>query len=313
MGRIFEPSDPSLNEQQSRTDAEPQTAKPRAADLTGIFKQVSVRETAPLPATAGPGVLKEQEVDLFSTLGQGSSSGDLGFTRMFQSLGANTPAAAPLPASGTPLRQESEPMRAPHSSASEASATAVPPSSGRFDLGLPRANASFGEPSPAPLHGPAGGGFTELLHTLSSESDPGQSMASMPPPAPPMVRPAPEGPGEFTRIISRSIRREDVESEARQEQNVSPPPAPVEPGPPHLPLQGVHFQEPFATSMPGMVVPDSPVQQVRSAADRLSISSATQQGSRGKLQEFVPLLLIAILFALVILILLVAVVLFRHH
>ena len=157
----------------------------------------------------------------------------------------------------------------------------------------------------APLAVPQlGGGFTELLRTLSVETE-----VEVPalPAVPVILSPqSPKGPGEFTRIISGSMLREAqgrTGTPAVQNDELPERPRPSESG------EGAQLREAeqsiaFAASTPlNSFTPPRP--QVE-PAPRIDTPATS------KLQQYTPLLLIGNLFVMLLVLVLVGFALLRH-
>jgi len=197
-----------------------------------------------------------------------------------------------------------------------------------------RADEPFIAPQPPPpmAPAPAAGGFTQLLRTLSA--DPVPQPVAQPPLAPPMTpltmppiqQPASSpsmsgGPGEFTRVISGSQFREmQTQGPAAQGPPVLPqqpaarpglppmqfPPTPAFPQAPAMPQMPAahggaappampHFQPPAFQFPPAPAPPAAP-----------------QPPAPGKLQQYLPLILILNIFVLLVIVLILIFVL-RHR
>ncbi len=182
-------------------------------------------------------------------------------------------------------------------------------------------------PSPTPQ---TKGGFTQLLRTLSAEAEIEARAYPIAPP-PPQSQPS-SGPGEFTRVISGSMLREaqgragaPMEAESPRtptanQNSASPAPAINIPAPaiPHSPQQLLSPQPTpmqqfplHASALPAQpaAVPPSPVPQnptPQNALPRL-------QTPASKLQQYMPLLLIANLFLMLLVLTLVVVVMLARH
>jgi hypothetical protein len=158
-----------------------------------------------------------------------------------------------------------------------------------------------------------GGGFTQLLRTLSDEGTPELPVEES---APPRVQPTPQGQGEFTRIIVQSEMREAM---LRKEQQRNPSPTPQEQSASApKPQRTSDLAQPFvsaAAAMPSMPGSASPLPSrglppvIASSPSPLAPSSGQVQppSAYGRLQEYVPLLLIANLFLVLLTMIMVAV------
>ena len=191
------------------------------------------------------------------------------------------------------------------------------------------ADAGTGERPNVSQTTPEFGGFTQLLRTLSAEAEavetPLQSAI-----AAPVVSQSSSGPGEFTRIISGSMLREaqgrtgisqSANGDAWQQQQTpmaasgsTPMPMPnLTPGmSPVMPAAA----SPVMPMTPQMVSPPPPripmTPPVPSApAPSLHVQPVVPAG--GKLQQYMPLLLIANFFLMLLVLILVVFVLLHHH
>lgn len=273
----------------------------------------------------------------------------VGFTQMFQSLSATAASTNPPAASGKAATDktssdellgfatwnENPPSRGeiagdPYSPSSSPSSPKGNFTSLFQSLGKESATTSDYEKlspsSPAPQ---SKGGFTQLLRTLSAEAEteaPAYPVA--PPPAPPQPS---SGPGEFTRVISGSMLREAQGRAGAPLQAASPhlpaaaqnntPSAPAinlpasMPAVPHSPQQLLSPQpmpmQQFplhASSLPAQPVSTPPVQN---QAPQNPLPQLQTPAS--KLQQYMPLLLIANLFLMLLVLTLVVVVLLARH
>lgn len=281
-----------------RTDREPvaQPPTPPVAEATPA-PLPSVAPVQPPPAQSGAG--GGSFTQMFSSLSVASSPKE-------DPLKSMTP--EPLPASGF---QFSSSPRPPEPSAqggftqllqalNQESAKPAEP---------PLAQSPLTAPSPAPNAPPgAAGGFTQLLKSLSTE--PASPPQAPPPPVVPqaVAPPIPSaGPGEFTRVISGSALR-DLQSQGAQPAapvdaaTARPvftpppfPPAPHLPPAPPLPHAGAaapppapHFAPP-AFAFPPAPAPAPPV--------------AAPPAETGKLQKYLPLILVVNIFVLLVIVL----------
>jgi hypothetical protein len=279
-----------------------------AADLTGIFKQVAVRENTPhvprslspqeFQRSATPGEIS-QATDLFSTAEpqQGNQGQEPGFTQMFQSLqDGGSSATSQFGGVGEFTRmfqRVEQPSRAP------------------AEIVRPPYYASPSAPEVSQMEGE----FTQLLRTLSSES-----IAELPEeaPAPAVSQPSRQGPGEFTRIISRSAVREavlrdqqgnsPVHEQSSRVNAVAPQGTPVASTGMAAASQGFLPSGVAMPMMAGSAMPLPPHAQPMMSTTPLSpataslppISPPASVRMNGRLQQFVPFLLIANLFVMLI-------------
>jgi hypothetical protein len=317
---------------QANHDITPAPSPERHVDLTGIFRKVQLEH--PSSEIAGKQI---------APVGTGENAEE-GFTQMFQSLAAAS--APPSHGSASVPNQNSKtkaafseqklslgqqnaeppPVRSGESGFSQLQG-AQPLAQGEFTQLFQRLDHENSGPtraeerlSTAPAGPQFAGGFTQLLRTLSAETE---AESSIPSSAPAPVFPQPtNGPGEFTRIISGSMLREaqgrtEIQAHAEatpanSERVVSP--APISSGAPAIPIalpvlspeQLVRSAPPQAPPMP-MAGPMStpplvpPIQAPQVQAPAVS-----------KLQQYMPMLLIANFFLMLLVLILVAVVLLRH-
>ncbi len=296
----------------------PKVSTTHGADLIGIFKQVNVREASASPLEDRFRTSNKQAgtaTDIFSTTTPESVGVEPGFTQIFDSLSESKvldqDRLAPSPRAQDPLPSWSEltsskSRQSPHSDGAGDFTKLFDrlDTHGKEDAVSLQAN--YHEVPPLPPEPKPGSGFTQLLRTLSSENDSpadtGRENGSI------TVQPAPEAPGEFTRILSRSALRALSQ---RGTQNDTPKPDRSEPEEHiHLPRSLTH-NLPINTSPSNFAGLRDP--QVSSAPEPPFANAGVNLQRGGKLQEFVPLLLIANLFAMLVVILLVAIALFSHH
>jgi hypothetical protein len=309
----------------SRSAADSVPAEPRV-DLTGIFRKVQLEQVS-----------------------ESQKAGTQGFTQMFESLSAaNGRASSAFPASihdeapeveasaeKKPMSMEQREDVLPRYTVDRDihQHSAPPPlAQGEFTRLFQRldheepasarsASAHMEERlSTAPSSSPLGGGFTQLLRTLSAEAE-----AEVPafPQAPAPLLPQPSnGPGEFTRIISGSMLREaqgrtgrpEAGAAARPEEAQTPapqiavsaaPPAAVPSMAPAMPAAPPAFM--FAPQQvvapPPPPIPAMPPPQI----------TPPPAPPANKLQQYIPLLLIANLFLMLLVLILVAFVLLHHR
>jgi hypothetical protein len=182
-------------------------------------------------------------------------------------------------------------------------------------------------PQPSSAAPPAAGGFTQLLQTLNAGPAAPQAIpapvttSQTPQPLSPM--PASSGPGEFTRIISGSMLREAQGGTTPSSSPVMPPASTVPPGGgptafqvpkipqaiqpqmPHIPQTSMHGGGGAAPQVPHFQPSAFPFPQPPAAP-------APQPPAPGKLQQYLPLLLVLNIFVLLVVVLIVVFVL-RHH
>lgn len=318
------------------TDSALEQVPPRPAgqlDLTGIFRKVAVESSVQSPQTA-------------DALGRSAREGQnteavLGFTQMFQSLAtprASTSDAQKVAgAAGTSLTD--------HEAGPRLTNEMSPSAQGDFTIFFQRVDASstdftlieegfpFRTSSPPlaePIHG---GGFTQLLRTLSAEQDADLPIDLPANPRTQEMAISPSGPGEFTQIISGSILREVQARVHRQDEPriqaaparelqaetlASHTPAPAEQRlAPHVPApstgSAVTPQQWMAAAsahaLPSLV--PSSLSHSSQAILQAALPHSGVQGApaaappTNKLQQYMPLLLIANLFAMVLVLILV--------
>jgi len=257
----------------------------------------------------------------------GAVSGPGSFTQMFNAISAKpgeSTEAAPTPRTSVPDPLQPAKQEATASTSSES----VPPAQGGFTQllrALHQEQAPPGKPAeplmPAPpaASNPAAGGFTQLLHSLSAEPVPpltGQPPHAHPPAAPSIkpvfsAPPPVGGPGEFTRVIHGLALRD------LQGQGAAPVPpvaaAPARPGlPPMQMSQAPAF--PQAPAMPqiphaGAVAPPA-MPQFQPAPFAFPPAPAPPPPpapvpAASKLQQYLPLMLVLNVFALLVVVLIV--------
>ncbi|MGI8773226.1 MAG: hypothetical protein ACR2JE_17525 [Acidobacteriaceae bacterium] len=189
--------------------------------------------------------------------------------------------------------------------------------------GAPKANAPLDARSPAasPVRQQAGEGldakpgeFTRLMQSLSKESSGDAPAGEKPltgvrpvPAASPSQPPAQAstGPGDFTRIISSSMLREEavMREEAANAPKPARPTAERPPAPPPVPPPSIPRPPSFAFGAPPAGAAPTP------AAPQVPMPAPPSQS---KLQAYLPVLLVINAFVLAVLILLVLFAL-RHH
>ncbi|HEY4047201.1 MAG TPA: hypothetical protein VGM27_10090 [Acidobacteriaceae bacterium] len=313
-------------------------------DITGVSRKVQLERAtdessrAEVVSSGENSVRRKEDVPHASS---SSSSPEEGFTQMFQSLSAasrgassKTPAAGPEKAAEggaapeeehePPLKWKEEPLARsqfqPGLRPAQGESTAL---FQRLDRQEPVPGDIDDRLAPAPAQPRFAGGFTQLLRTLSAES--GAEIPVLPTaPAPLLPQPS-GGPGEFTRIISGSMLREargrtetPAGAEAHQAhasgESVSPAPmvamgsaAPVMPMAPAMGLTPQQLLSPPPQPMPTT----PPVPQV-APAPLPQPQISPQAPAEGKMQKYMPLLLIANVFLMVLVVILVVFVLLHH-
>ncbi|WP_114208370.1 hypothetical protein [Acidisarcina polymorpha] len=326
--------------------SEPATGGPGAVhgtDLTGIFKQVAVRDAVQQLPRKLPAKEKEQTAnsgrtlhatDVFSTLSGPPKSEEPGFTQMFQALGTNNSSPHDsLPRDRNNVsesdgffadRPKGHPVPEwPESSDPGASRPAPSYGAGGFTQLFRKLDHESESPeitqqerfaaeagqTPQP-----GGGFTQLLRTLSSESD-----AGLPTDHPsPMVQPPPEGPGEFTRIVSRSALRDaasrrEHENVKAQDESFAPEMQAQPQRSAINPNRSASDPQYLSNSQPMLApLPLEQSEQV-ATAPRSAGATASPHQPLGKLQQYIPVLLIANFFTMFIVLVLLVFILLRHR
>jgi hypothetical protein len=187
-------------------------------DLTGIFRKVKAESAVPSSQTAdarGRAAGEEQNTEA-----------GLGFTQMFQSLSAPHASANHAQKAAGPADTSPRDYKAAQQLTNEIS----PSVQGDFTSFFQRVDASNTDVTPIEESFPftansnsltesvQGGGFTQLLRALSAQQD-----TDLPVGVPATLRTqeiaiSPSGPGEFTRIISGSMLREAQARADRQEE-----------------------------------------------------------------------------------------------
>jgi hypothetical protein len=332
--------------EQGATDAAP--TGPRV-DLTGIFRKVQVERVADGESHA-EALFNEKSAghraEGVYTPMKSTEDTSQGFTQMFQSLSAVNGSASSTspqnmiqesPAASAekkcaPFEQRDEPLPRSAFSRDLHQHPGPPPlAQGEFTRLFQRldreeqASARIDERFNAlPATPQLGGGFTQLLRTLSAETESeGPAFPSAPAPLLPQSL---NGPGEFTRIISGSMLREaqgrtgrpEADRPARSEEAQTPAPrtsvsvesnAAVTPGiVPPVPaapsaLMFAPGQSVTSTPPPIAAVPTSP---------QIAPPPASPAPAANKLQQYIPLLLIANLFLMLLVLILVAFVLLHR-
>ncbi len=316
-------------------------APPQPAAVGGFTQMFQALSSAkePAPVSAQPAPAFEPS--------PAPKSGPGSFTQMFSQIGGqNAPQEDPLAS----LQQQPPPSAnfqfstpAPQSSRSPFGNTPVPAPTPSAQGGFTQLFQALGKEETAPAKEPpplmplapaaaapgppAAGGFTQLLRTLNTGPAPQPTQAAPPPLAPVPAAPiSSSGPGEFTRIISGSMLR------GAQGQNVTP-------GPPVMPPAGQAgggqpaFQMPQAPAFPKIhTAPPpmpSPMSQMHAGGGGSAPqmphfqppafqfpqpppAAAPQPPPPGKLQQYLPLILIVNVFVLIVVILIVVFAL-RHH
>ena len=309
-----------------RSAADSVTAEPRV-DLTGIFRKVQLEQVS-----------------------ESQKAGTQGFTQMFESLSAaNGRASSSVPASihdkapevgasaeKKPVSMEQREDVLPRYTVDRDihQHSAPPPLvQGEFtrlfqrldheEPASARSASAHMEERLSTAPSPLGGGFTQLLRTLSAEAE-----AEVPafPQAPAPLLPQPSnGPGEFTRIISGSMLREaqgrtgrpEAGAAARPEEAQTPapqmavnaaPPAAVPSMAPAMPAA-----PPAMMFAPQQFVAPPPPPIAAMPLPQITPPPPPPATPANKLQRYIPLLLIANLFLMLLVLILVAFVLLHHR
>jgi hypothetical protein len=320
--------------------ADPVSANKHSADLTGIFHKVPSEQLEDLsPSSArGSGRGEPGLPPASSRHGEEAVAMAAGFTQIFQSLSRSSGGgsgedekelhpAEPMPHDPWE-RQSSEVQSSPASSESRQTRT---PGEGEFtrlfrNLKREGSRTAVNEQDPS-WSGAAAvsrkGGFTQLLRTLSAEEQEAAAPAEQRPVAPTYAagEPVSSEPGEFTRIVSGSLLREaqgrTIPAGAPQTPPASSPAAEITvPSPAPLPANwpGTPPPRPLSAPIPAaeQVVATPPAVPVLPAAHAATPGNPGQPELPGNLQRYVPLLLIANLFVMILLLIAVAVVLLHH-
>jgi hypothetical protein len=293
-------------------------------DFTKMFqalrpdKQPIAQPPTPTPTQATP-ALPPSVPTVQPPSGQSGTEGG-SFTQMFSSQGVTgSPREDPLksmtpesmPASGFQFSSSSRPPEPSGKGgftqllqALNQDAASVKPAE------LPLAQSPLTAPSPLPSAAPgaAAGGFTQLLKSLSAE--PAASPQAPPPPVVPQAVAPPissTGPGEFTRVISGSALR-DLQSQGAPPAApgaaptarpvftpASLPPAPHLPPAPPLPHAGAAVAPPTPNfAPPPFAFPPAPAPAPPAPAP---------PAEPGKLQKYLPLILVVNVFVLLVIVL----------
>ena len=295
---------------------DPDLATRQPTDLTGIFRKITA-EPASLPGA--PAMPRPQQPSSTAT-------SSLGFTEMFQSFSNRADNASARPADW-PGTEAALPGPQPWSQGAASEALRQQP-----DTPFPPENTLT--PQSLDLETeqarPDSGGFTQLLRTLSAEHD-----ESFTPPHPVGAFPhAPDphvgtesGQGEFTRIIAGSLLREAA-AQRIQPSQAAPHPIPetalsqpaqqpavvpvLSPQPaPHIPVapamqQAMHAGHIFPGAIP--TAPSTP----QPPAMPMSQPAIPPMTAVNRIQAYLPLLLVANAFLMLLVVLLLTAVLLRH-
>jgi len=322
----IKPTEPILRD---RAPLPPDAPLAKPVDLTSVFRMVPAAEAN------HQGMENEDKSapgSMFSTplSPYGQSSGEVeeaeGFTKIFRSLSA--PTVAPDSAK-TRENESSLPVEMSRGSANSIAATGLPTRDARFTefAAYREGGGSWGEPSDSREQTSAsgvsqmGGGFTQLLRTLSKDMDEPSSEQGMPEPAVRSARDL-DGPGEFTRIISNSMLREA--------QGRTSTPVAVSRSPSEMSGEVPAFQRETLPETQVPQVADVLVSQAMASPQNLPSKYVLPQPAAlpsgaphtpvaagpppflGRLQSYVPLLLIVNVFLMLLVLLALGVVIMRH-
>lgn len=322
-------SSPTVAAETAKAAGQPRVEAAGPGDFTRMFqalrtdKQPVAQPPMPPAAQATPAPLPSVAPVKPPPAQSGAGGGS--FTQMFSSLSvAGSPKEDPLksmtpeprPASGF---QFSSSPRPPEPSAQggftqllqalnqESAKPAEPP--------LAQSPLTAASPVPTAAPGAAAGGFTQLLKSLSAE--PASPPQAPPPPVVPQAVAPPissTGPGEFTRVISGSALR-DLQSQGAQPAapvaapTARPvftpppfPPAPHLPPAPPLPHAGAAAPPPaphFAP--PAFAFPPAPAPAPPAPAPAPPVAAPPAEA--GKLQKYLPLILVVNIFVLLVIVL----------
>jgi hypothetical protein len=327
--------------QENLLTTEPVSAKQHTADLTGIFHKVPSEQLEDVTPASAQGSEREDPGIRPASSGRAEEVVEMpaGFTQIFQSLSRSSDRRSgedekeSYPAEPMPhdlWEQQSSEVRS--SLASPGFQQTRMPSEGEFtrlfrNLKPEGSRTAVNEQSLS-WNGAAAasqkGGFTQLLRTLSAEEPEGAPPAEDHSVASPYAagEPASSGPGEFTRIVSGSFLREaqgrTMPAAPPRIPTVSPAAEISAPSPATLPAISPGALTPgpvFAPILtPEQLVapqPAVPAAPVLPAAPPANSGNQIQPPS-GNPQRYVPLLLIANLFVMVLLLIAVVVVILHR-
>lgn len=327
---------------------QPQNAKPvgtstRTANLTGIFHKVPSEQLEDLPpSTAGNRSWDEPSAQSgISNRAQETGAMAAGFTQIFQSLSrsSDTPSgeAGKEPRNAEPMPPDSWQQLSPEANRSLARPELHHPQAlkeGEFTRLFQNLNKEAPRTreneqampwsSAAPIS--QSGGFTQLLRTLSAEELEAEPLAEQQPIVSPYAagEPISSGPGEFTRIISGSLLREaqgrtlpaaqQLRSPASYPASEIPVPTPEPPTATSQPVPlPVPVSAPILTPEQLVAPPSAAVAAPALPAGAAAIPAPQLKPQPpGKLQQYLPLLLIANLFVMLLILIAVLIVLLRR-
>jgi hypothetical protein len=326
----------------------PQTAKAggsniHAADLTGIFRKVPSERPEDLPPASARNGGREEPGPRPGNSGHAEEAVEVasGFTEIFQSLSRNSDTrsseAGKEPHHAEPMQRDSWPQQSSEVRSSPASPEfhhPDTPKEGEFtglfrnlsneDSRMPGDEQAMPRNAAAPVS--QRGGFTQLLRTLSAEDQEAAPLAEKQPMASTYAaaEPLSSGPGEFTRIISGSLLRE---AQGRTMPSAPPRTPPASSAAPEitvpasasLPAASPAMPLPSPVSAPILTpeqlvapLPAVPAAPVLPAAPAALPATQIQSQTPGTLQRYIPLLLIANLFVLVLILIAVIVALLHR-
>ena len=301
-----------------------------ATDTTGGFREVAVENKShnsePPANSLSPGGFSDGAGRSHSNQDDTTlalAGGDVSFTQLFQSMSAKQAAEPQQPQEETEAswKDAVSDKQQKGSSVSDFSTGSSSPgeftamfqsireSSPVFDEG---GSSSYTGNSRSPEPNAIGGGFTRLLRSLSDD-DVSASPFEMTPGA--AEKPAPHEPGEFTQIVSRSVMREALLREQQTPAAPETPAASSRQG--EIPqVDSAGRQNSSAAAPPlAMPMPSGPgLQFLETTVPSSAISHPARQGaSVGRLQEYLPLLVMMNLAVSLFTLALVAITLLRRH
>lgn len=290
-------------------------------DLTGVFKQITPSQESRKGPADTPGqqsqTAAQSATKVFGAVPSQQSNPELGFTQVFRALTeSETSPSNSLTPSPISARKEESVIR----QASEGEFTQL---FRRLDSGS-ESNKQDTFPAYSDDVAPASpetrdGGFTQLLRTLSSSNEVDLAPSR---PQPPFRQDA-EGPGEFTRIMSRSNLQGTEQSkpavtasDTPEERSVSNSEKLTPSSSPHPPFPSPQIESnnpvpPFAsTPLMNSVPPTMPIAQ---PPHMPSAPGVSDEQYAGRFQEYLPLLLIGNIFLSLITLIFVVCLLLRRH
>jgi len=290
-------------------------------DLTGIFKQITPAQGPSRGPASTPGsesgAAAQSATNVLGVIPSQQNNSEPGFTQVFRAMTeSETAASGSLSQPPTPVRKEENVMR----QAGEGEFTQL---FRRLDSGsesnkqdiLP----SYSDHVPPVSPETRDGGFTQLLRTLSTSNE-----VDLAPSRPqPAFKQDAEGPGEFTRIMSRSNLPEAQQSTPAETASNTPE-QPSASGSRELPSSSspqTAFASPqIASNSPGNPFASIPAANstpssmpIAQPAHMPAIPGSSAEQKAGKLQEYLPLLLISNIFLSLITLIFVVCLLLRRH